>query len=887
MNYPQSIQRQVRNFRRLAVFAMIGAAGLRFATGNAPAQTTNAFDVAANAAYAGAGAPNGLSPGGQNGGSGFGPWTFTVNGNGGAFTSGTGPSGASWDLWNTAVNGSTVAVRPFSSPLVAGQSFSVQLRLNSLDRSYTTNTLVLQDASGNAIFRYWHVGFEPNGAVNGSYADATTNNGVAVGFSYNYQQFCTFTFTLNSATTYTFTDNTTGHSFSGVISGSPIAQVAFVRGNGSPTAPPNGQDFQIDMLKIVSSAPPSFQLQTPAAGSFSASPTNAISVQVVAGGTPINTGSIAFKIDGNAVTSAVSTVSGVTTVTCHPSSPLSPGVAHTAEVTLADNNNGLFTNTWSFTTGFPSLPATLPGPISVGGGNEVVIFTAAGEGWLGTNYDANSNRTLFTRYSMAFHDLNGETGGGGGYGGLHFFQGNTEHLITGNSWLSLNWSLDTLAVGELDLSPGTPVVLEEWHTVVERIDYAPGGSANVKVWLDPDFSQTEVSQPNAPISFAMDNTFNNVRLRCGNGTASASFTNIMMAALGTGIGFATPVEAQIQGLVPGANAVAAAPSTPVGFQVVVGGVGIRTNDITLSLDGGAVTPVFTTPGNTITVSYQPVSPFTPGSTHSVSASLTDTNGTPYATTWAFTVDTYPSLPITLAGPYDANEFAPVILFTGQNGWIGGNYDSTSTKTLYTRFSMSFSDLNGKTGSGGAYGGLHFFQDNNERLLVGDAWTSPNWSADAKEFGEPELPPVTPIVLDEWHTMATRIDYVAGQSANVKVWLDPDFSKTESNQPNGPLLCSLNNTFNNVRLRCGNGTASAHFTNIVIAATGPEVGFAVQPPVAVLSIQNSGGGVNLSWTSVGTLLEAPAVSGPWIESGNQANPQVLATTNSVRFFRVRQ
>jgi len=45
MNYPQSIQRQVRNFRRLAVFAMIGAAGLQFATGNARAQTTNAFDV--------------------------------------------------------------------------------------------------------------------------------------------------------------------------------------------------------------------------------------------------------------------------------------------------------------------------------------------------------------------------------------------------------------------------------------------------------------------------------------------------------------------------------------------------------------------------------------------------------------------------------------------------------------------------------------------------------------------------------------------------------------------------------------------------------------------------------------------------------------------------
>jgi len=167
--------------------------------------------------------------------------------------------------------------------------------------------------------------FEPNGAVNGSYADATTNNGVrGIQFT-NYQQFCTFTFTLNSATTYTFTDNTTGTVFSGVISGAPIAQVGLCGAMGSPTAPANGQDFQIDMLKIVSSAPPSFQLQTTAAGSFSASPTNAISVQWWRRHPDQYGHALRSRLTATRFTSAVSTVSGVTPITCHPCSAVSPG----------------------------------------------------------------------------------------------------------------------------------------------------------------------------------------------------------------------------------------------------------------------------------------------------------------------------------------------------------------------------------------------------------------------------------------------------------------------------------------------------------------------------------------------------------------------------------
>ena len=145
----------------------------------------------------------------------------------------------------------------------------------------------------------------------------------------------------------------------------------------------------------------------------------------------------------------------------------------------------------------------------------------------------------------------------------------------------------------------------------------------------------------------------------------------------------------------------------------------------------------------------------------------------------------------------------------------------------------------------------------------------------------DITPVVPIVLSEWHTLVVKTVYNSAADDDIKVWLDPDFSKSEAAQPVPPTTVTGDNSFNNVRLRVGEGSAYAGFSNIVIAATAPEVGFA--PPAPIMSIQNG----NLSWTSTGTLEEAPTVTGPWTDSANQNNPQVLVTTNSARFFRLRQ
>jgi hypothetical protein len=496
-------------------------------------ETTTAYDVAANSAYAGDGAPNGLSPGGQKGGFGFGAWTFTVQNSGGAFIQTNGPSGDSFDLWNTSANSSTVAVRLFSSPLVPGQSFSVQLRLNSLDYSGDTNALILQDSSGNTLFSYWHYGFEAN-ANNGEYSDATTNHGAAVNFQYAYQQFETFTFTLNNPTNYTFTDNSTGTSFTGRISGT-IARIAFFRGNSSVGTSTGGDDFQFDVLQILSPPPPTFSV-TPLQGALSVPVTNSIATQVVAGSVPLNLSAVSLAVDGSSVTPTVGGSSSLLTVNYTPSAALSAGSLHTAKVVVQDDNEVSYTNIWSFTTGFSSLPAVLPGPFTVSNSVDLTIFTAAGDPWLGINYLSTSVQTLYARLSMEFNTTN-NTGSTFTWGGMDFFQGGNEKLLFGKNGGSPRWSVAIDGANGPDLNPVVPVVADDWHTIVVQINYQDGSPANESVWLDPDFTQTEANQPQSPATLSDNNTFDNIRLRCGFNDASATFSNIIMAATSAQVGF--------------------------------------------------------------------------------------------------------------------------------------------------------------------------------------------------------------------------------------------------------------------------------------------------------------------------------------------------------------
>jgi hypothetical protein len=149
----------------------------------------------------------------------------------------------------------------------------------------------------------------------------------------------------------------------------------------------------------------------------------------------------------------------------------------------------------------------------------------------------------------------------------------------------------------------------------------------------------------------------------------------------------------------------------------------------------------------------------------------------------------------------------------------------------------------------------------------------------------DLNPITPIAFHQWHTIVERVDYTPGGNSTVKIWLDPNFSLTEAAQLNVPIAFSMDDTFDTIMLRAGNGTTSATFSNIVIAATSGDTGFAVT--TAVMSVTQSGGSMKLSWTSTGTLQQASAVTGPWTDATNQANPEVLNITNPTTFYRLHQ
>jgi hypothetical protein len=287
-------------------------------------------------------------------------------------------------------------------------------------------------------------------------------------------------------------------------------------------------------------ANPTFQGMVPNGGSIDIPVATPISLQAVIGGLPIT--NILLKVDGSTVTPSMSTNSGVITVDYQPSPALSAGALHMAQIIVNDSSGSIFTNTWSFTTAFQSLPSILPGPIVASNQEVGIVIFSANDAWVGTNYGPASSKIIYARFSMEFDNLNGETGSGGGYGGLHFFEGGTNgtpHLIAGNAWISTNWSADPYPpLPQTDLNPVTPIVFHQWHTIVEKVNYAPGANAAVKVWLDPNFNLTEAAQPNAPITFSMNDPFDTIMLRTGNGTTSATFSNIVMAATSGDIGFA-------------------------------------------------------------------------------------------------------------------------------------------------------------------------------------------------------------------------------------------------------------------------------------------------------------------------------------------------------------
>jgi hypothetical protein len=265
--------------------------------------------------------------------------------------------------------------------------------------------------------------------------------------------------------------------------------------------------------------------------------TNSIVANVDAGSVGLNTSVASLTVDGSPVTPIIGGSSSLMAVSYTPNPPLSAGTTHTAQLVVQDDNAVSYTNTWSFTTGFFSLPAVLPGPFTVSNSVDLIIFTAAGDPWLGTNYLSTSSQTLYARFSMEFDTTNDDISSIYTWGGMDFFQGSSEMLLFGKNGGSPNWSIAIDGANGPDLNPAVTVVTNDWHTIVVQVEYQDVAPANETVWLDPDFTQTLANQPQSPVTLTEDNTFDNIHLRCGFNNASATFSNIIMAATSAQVGF--------------------------------------------------------------------------------------------------------------------------------------------------------------------------------------------------------------------------------------------------------------------------------------------------------------------------------------------------------------
>ena len=371
--------------------------------------------------------------------------------------------------------------------------------------------------TGNSVLGAWGTDGAPGFWIDRYHQETDNDTNVVnhIEFTYNFD---------TGAITFT-TDN---GGYSGVEEAGVVLNALRI-GNGA------GDQFSISNLTVDISQIQvvTFAAESPANGSYSGSRTS-VSLQAIDGNTPVNANTIVMQVDGGTVTPAITKSANVTTINYAPGSPLSASTLHTAQVTLADGNGARYTNAWSFTTAFQSLPSVLPGPIVASNQEAGIVIFSTNDAWMVANYGAASGNTIYATFSMEFNNLNGKTGsGGGGYGGLQFILGGIngqQNVIAGNAWTSINWSMDPYPAPITDLNPVTPIVFGEWHTIVERVDLSPGGDAIVTVWLDPDFTQTEAAQPNSPIIVSTVNTFDTIALRTGNGTTSATFSNIIMAA---------------------------------------------------------------------------------------------------------------------------------------------------------------------------------------------------------------------------------------------------------------------------------------------------------------------------------------------------------------------
>ena len=238
--------------RRVSCGALLLLAAGAIMAGGASARATTivASDNAGNSPYAVATTLPFPEFSGQNGGSGFGPWSVVStagSSNGGNFVSSNTWSGITpwFDIWQY-VGGQTTATRPLNSVLSSGETLSFDMVL-SADATGGAVGFYLSDSGNNPLFSFYQMG---NTSTAGYAIDANGTT-TGIGVPYNFHTVDQMAFTLTSATTYNFNVNG-ALAYSGTISDTTggVANLNFFDSNGGGSS-----DVQFTNLSVASPVP--------------------------------------------------------------------------------------------------------------------------------------------------------------------------------------------------------------------------------------------------------------------------------------------------------------------------------------------------------------------------------------------------------------------------------------------------------------------------------------------------------------------------------------------------------------------------------------------------------------------------------------------------------
>jgi hypothetical protein len=199
-----------------------------------------------------------------------------------------------------------------------------------------------------------------------------------------------------------------------------------------------------------------------------------------------------------------------------------------------------------------SVYQSFPGPyVITGGGSGVTLVDTSNDAndWITANgFNGGATGTLYIGFTMNVTNNNSNETLGGMFGGLQLYTLNDEDLGVGNNWSSVNWSFyNGPGNGDLNANPGlggaNAISAPESARLVVRLNYntSATGDETATVWFNPNPGASEALQDagiTTSLNSSFDAVFDNIRLRTGNGTASSTFSDIIIAS---DFGSAVPV----------------------------------------------------------------------------------------------------------------------------------------------------------------------------------------------------------------------------------------------------------------------------------------------------------------------------------------------------------